>query len=75
MKLFCSELRAWFNREPEKWEEFKKKYAKELSTKDELLNEIILIAEEKGIVTLVYSAKETAVNNAVALKAFLEKAQ
>jgi uncharacterized protein YeaO (DUF488 family) len=68
-------LWQWFGHEPEKWEEFKKKYAKELSTKDELLNEIILIAKEKGTVTLVYSAKETAVNNAVSLKAFLEKAQ
>jgi len=67
-------LRQWYGHDPEKWEVFKKKYAKELSTKDELLNQIILIEKEKGTVTLVYSSKEKELNNAVALKAMLEKA-
>lgn len=67
------ELRQWFGHDPEKWGEFKKKYAKELNTKDELLNEIKLIEKEKGTVTLVYSATETEHNNAAALKTMLEK--
>jgi len=68
-------LRHWYSHDPEKWEEFKKKYNKELSAKDELLNEIILIEKEKGVVTFLFSARETDLNNAVALKEMLEKAK
>jgi uncharacterized protein YeaO (DUF488 family) len=67
------ELRKWFSHDPEKWEEFKKKYAKELATKQELLNEIRQTEKEKGTVTLLYSARDTEHNNAVALKIILEK--
>jgi uncharacterized protein YeaO (DUF488 family) len=52
-----SELRKWFSHDPAKWEEFKKKYEKELATKQQLLKQIILIEEEKGTVTLLYWRK------------------
>jgi uncharacterized protein YeaO (DUF488 family) len=67
------DLRKWFAHDPQKWEEFKKKYAKELAEKEGLLNEIRQIEKEKGTVTLLYSARETEHNNAVALKIILEK--
>jgi uncharacterized protein YeaO (DUF488 family) len=67
------ELRKWFAHDPQKWEEFKKKYAKELATKQELLNEIRQTEKKKGTVTFLYSAKDTEHNNAVALKTILEK--
>jgi uncharacterized protein YeaO (DUF488 family) len=35
-----SELRKWFSHDPDKWEEFKKKYEQELLTKQPLLKEI-----------------------------------
>ncbi len=66
------ELRKWFGHDPEKWEEFKKKYAKELQGKQSLIEEIRNM-EKKGAVTLIYSAKDTEHNNAVALKAIMEK--
>lgn len=65
------ELRKWFSHDPAKWREFQKKYGKELSTKQELLKKIIRIEKEKGTVTLLYSAKDTEHNNAVALKTVL----
>ncbi len=34
------DLRNWFAHDPAKWEEFKKKYAKELEAKRELIQEI-----------------------------------
>lgn len=68
-----SELRKWFSHDPAKWEEFKKKYEKELATKQQLLKQIRLIEKEKGMVTLLYSAKDIEHNNAVALKAILKK--
>ena len=67
------DLRKWFAHDPQKWEEFKKKYAKEIAKKEGLLNEIRQIEKEKGTVTLLYSARETEHNNAVALKIILEK--
>ena len=66
-------MRKWFAHDPQKWEEFKKKYAKELATKQGLLNEIRQIEKEKGTVTFLYSARDTEHNNAVALKIILEK--
>jgi uncharacterized protein YeaO (DUF488 family) len=68
-----SELRKWFSHDPEKWEKFKTKYAKELAAKQPLLKEIRQMEKEKGTVTLLYSARDTEHNNAVALKAVLEK--
>jgi uncharacterized protein YeaO (DUF488 family) len=67
------DLRKWFAHDPQKWEEFKKKYAKELATKQGLLNEIRQIEKEKGTVIFLYSARDTEHNNAVALKMILEK--
>ncbi len=66
------ELRKWFGHDPKKWEEFKKKYAKELEDKQSLIKEIQEKAK-KGTVTLIYSAKDTEHNNAIALKGILEK--
>jgi uncharacterized protein YeaO (DUF488 family) len=68
-----NELRKWFNHDPEKWEEFKAKYEKELTNKQNLLHEIKQLEKEKGIVTLLYSTKETEHNNAVALNGFLKE--
>lgn len=68
-----NELRKWFSHDPKKWEEFKKKYAKELSAKQPLLKEIREIKKEKRTVTLLYSARDVEHNNAIALKAFIEK--
>jgi uncharacterized protein YeaO (DUF488 family) len=67
------DLRRWFSHEPDKWMGFQKKYRKELLEKTDLLTEIKQLEKEKGTVTLVYSAKDTTYNNAVVLKAELEK--
>jgi uncharacterized protein YeaO (DUF488 family) len=68
-----SELRKWFSHDPDKWEEFKKKYEQELLTKQPLLKEIRQMETQEETVTLLYSAKAMEHNNAVALKAILEK--
>ena len=69
-----NDLRRWFSHDPKKWEEFKSKYEIELKGKKELLHKIKQIEKEKGIVTLLYSAKDEEHNNAVALHAVLRKA-
>lgn len=65
------ELRKWFNHEPQKWGDFKKRYFAELEHKQGILSPIVEKLEEG--VSLLYSAKDKQYNNAVALKEYLEK--
>ena len=64
------ELRKWFNHEEEKWEEFRKRYKKELSRNKET-EKILEILKKEKTVTLVYSAKDELRNNAVVLQGYL----
>ena len=60
-------LRRWFNHDPAKWSEFRRRYFAELNRHRDALQPI-LDAEAHGNVTLLYSAHDTEHNNAVALK-------
>ncbi|MBO9631867.1 MAG: DUF488 domain-containing protein [Chitinophagaceae bacterium] len=62
-----TELRKWFNHDPEKWKEFVKRYKAELKG-NEALAELRAIAKEHGTVTLVYAAHDEEHNNAVVLQ-------
>lgn len=67
-----TKLRQWFNHDPERWEEFQRRYHAELKEKKELVTELKAQAQ-KGKLTLLYSAKDEAHNQAVALRRFLLK--
>lgn len=67
-----TELRKWFNHEEDRFPEFSKKYKKELESHKDL-TETLLKKAKKHKLTLVYSAKDEAHNQAVVLKKFLEK--
>jgi uncharacterized protein YeaO (DUF488 family) len=66
-----NELRKWYGHDPKKWVEFRKKYFKDLDMKRELVNQIVQKKKE-GDVTLLYSSKEAKINNAVALRDYIE---
>lgn len=66
-----NDLRKWFNHDPEKWNSLKEKYKKELKEKKNLSEQIKKLENEKGTVTLLYSAKDEKHNNAVALTEIL----
>ncbi len=66
-----SQLRKWFGHDPAKWEEFKRRYRQELEEKKEFL-EALRKEAKHGTVTILYSAKDTEHNNAVALKELVE---
>ena len=68
-------LRRSFCHDPTKWVDFKKEYGLELRKKRELLLEIKRAEQEKGTVTLLYSAKDEKRNQAVALRAILARAE
>jgi uncharacterized protein YeaO (DUF488 family) len=67
-----TELRKWFNHEPEKWDEFRKRYHQELDSKPDLVKQLADLVDKQRV-TLVYGAKNEAYNQAVALKEYLEK--
>jgi uncharacterized protein YeaO (DUF488 family) len=65
-------LRQWFDHDPARWEEFQRRYFQELRGKEGPLRGL-LERIQRGRVTLVYGARDPDYNNAVALRAFLEK--
>jgi uncharacterized protein YeaO (DUF488 family) len=65
-------LRNWFGHDPAKWKEFQRRYFAELKGKPGTWKPL-LAAAKAGKITLVYSARDTEHNNAIALKTFLEK--
>jgi uncharacterized protein YeaO (DUF488 family) len=64
-------LRKWFSHDPEKWEEFKRRYFFELDENREAVAKLAKKAKAETV-TLVFSSKEEHFNNAVALKEYLE---
>ena len=67
-----NELRHWFGHDPQKWPEFKRRYAQELDGNPEAWKPL-LEAARQGDIVLVYSARNTEINNAVALADYLGK--
>ncbi|MFO0705990.1 MAG: DUF488 domain-containing protein [Nitrospira sp.] len=65
-----TELRQWFNHDPAKWDEFRRRYHAELKEKTALLVTITKQAKTTSV-TLLYSAKDEEHNQAVALKELL----
>jgi uncharacterized protein YeaO (DUF488 family) len=66
-----TELRKWYGHDPAKWAQFKEKYWNELKNKQDALSEL---AKEstKNTITFVFGSKEEKLNNAAALKEFIE---
>lgn len=64
-------LRKWYGHDPDKWPEFRKRYFRELKEINGGLLE--QITGKKGTVTLLFSSKEEKINNAAALKEYIEK--
>ncbi len=66
-----TELRHWYKHDPAKWRGFKARYFAELEANPGKVEDI-LAEVEVGVVTFLYSAKEEHLNNAVALKKYIE---
>ena len=66
-------LRKWFGHEPEKWNEFRKRYRAELEKKKDLVAQLKKLEKEHGTLTLVFGAKDEAHNQAVVLAEALRK--
>lgn len=66
-----TDLRKWFDHDPEKFEDFSKKYKKELKDQTEVLKQLRQNAKDQTV-TLLFGAKDTEHNQAVVLKEVLE---
>ena len=67
-----NELRKWYGHDPGKWDEFRKRYFAELDRNAAGVKALIG-AMGKGPVTFVFSSTERTINNAEALKLYMEK--
>jgi uncharacterized protein YeaO (DUF488 family) len=64
-------LCKWFSHDPTKWEEFQRRYCAELDKNPNAWQPVVQAARE-GKVKLLFAARDTEHNNAVALKTYLE---
>lgn len=68
-----TELRKWFNHDPEKWPEFKRKYKQELKNHKDALQLLKHLIKEKKKVTLLYAAHDENYNNAIVLQSLIKR--
>ena len=63
-----TELRKWFNHDPKKWADFKKKYQAELKKNKEVVLMLKQAKKKHSTITLFYGAKDEMHNEAVVIK-------
>lgn len=66
-----TELRKWYDHDPEKWSEFKRYYAKELNKKEDLFKELFSL--KMKTITLVFGAKDIEHSHALFLQQYMQK--
>ncbi|MBG44796.1 MAG: hypothetical protein CL530_12590 [Aequorivita sp.] len=66
-----TELRKWFDHEEKRFDDFSKKYKKELENHSKLVQQLLEKAKDKRL-TLLYGAKDEKHNQAIVLKNYLE---
>ena len=67
-----TELRQWFGHDPEKWVQFRQRYFAELDGQAEAVDQVLKMAKRRRV-TLLYGAKDTLHNNAIALMEYLDR--
>ncbi len=65
-----TELRQWFGHDVARWEEFRRRYEKELEGHLDEIEELRALARE-GRITLVFAAHDEVHNEAIVLRDFL----
>ncbi len=64
-------LRQWFGHDPGRWTEFGRRYRRELAERPEAVAALRALVKANKRLTLLFAAKDSDHNNAVALKNFL----
>ncbi len=66
-----TELRKWFGHDPDRWEEFRDRYIKELEKNTDAVQKLREMAKHRTI-TLIYASRDQQHNEALVLKQFLQ---
>src|SRR5262245_6372310 len=67
------DLRRWFNHDPDRWQEFQRRYRAELADNGAALATLSDLAREHRKLTLLYAARDTKHNHAVVLQDMLQR--
>lgn len=67
-------LRQWFGHEPERWEEFRRRYREELAAAIPAARQLLSAAGDRPLI-LLYAAHDEAHNGALVLQGFLQEMQ
>jgi uncharacterized protein YeaO (DUF488 family) len=65
-----TELRKWFGHDPDRWQDFRRRYRAELRQRSDQLDRLRDLARQ-GAITLVYAAHDERHNDAVVLREVL----
>lgn len=66
------ELRQWFNHDPGKWQEFRKRYLSELRHNRHVAEQLLEAAGNRNI-TLLFAARDREHNQAVVIREYLKR--
>lgn len=66
-----TELRKWFGHDPDKWEEFRKRYRAELDANPDAVAELQGLLQEHRTATLLFMARDAEHCNATVLAEYL----
>ena len=66
------ELRKWYGHVPERWDEFQRRYRRELAANSDVLADVQKLCADNQV-TFVFAAKDEARNSAVVLRDFLNE--
>lgn len=65
-----TDLRKWFGHDPDRWQEFRRRYAAEIRRRPDELDRLRALALQ-GPITLVYAARDEVHNDAIVLQEVL----
>ena len=68
-----NELRRWYGHDPDKWDEFRRRYRAELDADPSVLEPLLQLTGTEPVITLLFSSRKETHNNAVALAEFLRE--
>jgi DNA-3-methyladenine glycosylase len=66
------ELRQWYNHEPEKFSEFRRRYQAELKANKQAINQLKDVIKQHKNICLLFSAKASDISNAAVLRDYLK---
>ena len=66
------ELRKWYGHVPDRWDEFQRRYRKELAANTDVVADVQKLCADNQV-TFVFAAKDEARNSAVVLRDFLNE--